>query len=59
MYKTPTAIAVTASPGIPKTMAGIHDDESAALLVALASTRPSGCPVPNFSGVFEVRFATA
>ena len=52
-----TAIAVTASPGMPNTMAGIQDDDRAALLVAPASTRPSGCPVPNFSGVFEVRLA--
>ncbi len=47
-------IAVIESPGMPKTSAGIQAPASAALLAELASTMPSTCPVPNFSGSFDV-----
>ena len=57
MYSTPITMAVIESPGMPNTSAGIHAPDSAALLAALASTTPSMCPVPNFSGVLEKRLA--
>ena len=50
------AIAVMVSPGMPKRSAGIHPPASAALLLAPASTSPSGWPVPKSFGVLEKRF---
>ena len=52
-------IAVIESPGMPNTRAGIHAPASALLLAAPASTIPSTWPVPNFSGVFDIRFEIA
>ena len=56
MYKTPMAIAVMVSPGMPNSSDGTQPEARLALLEAPASIRPSGCPVPNFSGVLEKRF---
>ena len=47
-------IAVIESPGMPNTSAGIHAPASALLFAAPLSTMPSTCPVPNFSGSFDV-----
>jgi hypothetical protein len=44
---------------MPKTSAGTQAAPTAALLAEVASTMPSTCPVPNFSGVFEKRRLTA
>ena len=52
-------MAVIESPGMPKTSAGIHAPETAALFDEPASISPSTWPVPNFSGVRENRFETA
>jgi hypothetical protein len=52
-------MAVIESPGMPNTSAGIQAPLTAALLAAPLSTIPSGCPVPNFSGCLENRFAVA
>ena len=52
-YKTPIAIAVMESPGIPKTIAGIQAPANDELLAAPDSTMPSTWPVPNFSGSLE------
>lgn len=59
MNSTPMAMAVTESPGIPNTRAGIQVPPSAALFDAPAAARPSSCPVPNFSGVREKLLAMA
>ena len=56
---TPMTIAVTESPGMPKTRAGTHAPASAALFAQLASETPSIEPVPYSSGFFEKRFDTA
>ena len=49
------AIAVIVSPGIPNRSEGTQPLAKLALLLAPASTRPSGWPVPNYSGSFEKR----
>ena len=59
MYSTPITIAVIELPGMPNTIAGTQAPPSAELLAAPASTRPSTWPLPNFSGSFEKRLATA
>ena len=41
MYRTPIAMAVIESPGMPNTSAGIQAPESALLLAAPLSTTPS------------------
>ncbi len=53
------AIAVMVSPGMPNSVAGTQPPASAALLAEPDSTRPSGWPVPNFSGSFEKRLELA
>ena len=52
-------MAVMESPGMPKTSAGTQSPPRLELLAAPASTMPSMWPVPNFSGSFEKRLATA
>src|SRR4051794_8465479 len=59
MYSTPIAIAAIVSPGMPNSSDGTQPDAMLALLLAPASTRPSTCPVPNFSGVLENFFDMA
>src|SRR5512139_3533674 len=59
MYRTPITMAVIESPGMPNTSAGIHAPASALLFADPASTTPSRCPVPNFSGVFDIRLDPA
>ena len=49
------AMAVIVSPGMPNSSAGTQPDARLALLLAPASIRPSGWPVPNFSGSLEKR----
>ena len=53
------AIAVMVSPGMPNSSDGTQPEARLALLLAPASIRPSGWPVPNFSGSFEKRFDMA
>ena len=53
------AMAVIESPGMPNTRAGIQAPASELLFDAPASMRPSGCPVPNFSGSLENRLLIA
>ena len=57
MYSTPMAIAVIVSPGIANSSDGTQPEARLALFDAPASIRPSGWPVPNFSGSFEKRLA--
>ena len=52
-YKTPMAMAVIESPGMPNTIAGIQAPANEELLAAPDSTMPSTWPVPNFSGSSE------
>ncbi len=59
MNSTPMAIAVIVSPGMPKISDGTQPLARLALLLAPASIRPSGWPVPNFSGSFENFFDIA
>ena len=50
------AMAVMVSPGMPNRSDGTQPEARLALLLAPASIRPSGWPVPNYSGVLEKRF---
>jgi len=50
MYRTPIAIAVTESPGMPSTKAGIQAPANEAELAALASATHSVEPRPYVSG---------
>ena len=49
----PSMTAVTASPGMPNAMMVISEPLTLALLEASEAMMPSGCPLPNFSGVLE------
>lgn len=48
-------MAVTASPGMPKTSAGIHALDRPEFMEDVAPISPSLYPVPNSSGVRENR----
>ena len=52
-----STIAVTESPGMPSTRAGIHAPPTAALLALVGATTPSSQPWPNFSGCRLIRWA--
>jgi hypothetical protein len=58
IISAPITIAVTESPGIPSTSAGIHAPPTAALFALVGAITPSSHPVPNSSGFFDVRCAT-
>jgi len=50
---TTSMIAAVAPPGIPSTSSGTSVPEVTPLLALSGAIRPSGCPVPYSSGVFE------
>ena len=52
--KTDSIIAVSASPGMPSASRGTSAAAGTALLAASEAISPSGAPLPNRSGVFEV-----
>ena len=58
MMKAPISTAVEPEPGTPSVSSGTIEPQVAALLAASGPATPSIMPVPNFSGVFEMRFST-
>ena len=59
IIRPPIRTADTALPGTPKVKAGMRDPPTTALFDVSEAITPSGLPVPNSSGVFELLFASS
>ena len=58
MMNAPNSTAVTESPGTPSDSSGIIAPPEQPLFALSVAATPSGIPVPNFSGYFDVFFET-